>query len=65
MSLDKELDVPEIKRLIYLLNNKIKSTKYVLSTKNKELSGDDQARMVSQIEYDERLIKIFQKEIDG
>ena len=63
MSLDKELDVPEIKRLIYLLEKSIKSTQFVMKNKVNELSGEDQARMVRQIDYDQKLINIFNGEL--
>jgi len=63
MSLDKDLDVPEIRRLIYLLEKNIKSTQFVMKSKINELSGEDQARMVRQIEFDEKLIKILQGEL--
>lgn len=63
MSLDKNLDLAQLRRLIYLCENKIKGTKWTLENKKVTLSGEDQAKMVKQIEFDEQIIETLKGEL--
>jgi len=50
------LDLPHIRRLVYLLNEKIKNTEWVLKNKAKD---EEKSRLVEQIDFDTELVEML------
>ena len=57
-----KLDIPHIRRLIYLVDEKIKKTQWVLENKAKD---EEKSRLEQQIDFDEELMKLLEEVLEG
>lgn len=53
------MDSNKLRRIIYIINSKIKSTQWVLDNKN--LPVEEQGKLEQQIEFDEEIIEDLEK----
>ena len=56
-----KLDIPHIRRLIYLVDEKIKKTQWVLENKAKD---EEKSRLEQQIDFDEELMKMLEEVLE-